>query len=362
MRGVVNGPGARLTSARCAREARARTMRYLHCSLTAALLIACSDDGGGKKQESEPEPVAEGLPPCEAGDRSACGTFVSLEGNELPLGPYGAVMEPNVGEGFENPINPFDADGGQTCLGFSEFFGEDASQMERLPASLKVSFDLYTVYRPARWVDGEKYPVVLWGNGTCAEPESYAALLRYVASQGFFVIAPNARWVGGGSELLHALDFAAAANGDSDSPYHRRLDLDAVAAMGHSQGASGANVAARDARVKAAIIFNSGFSSSKPFLALSGEFDIGDEGPAPFADAVASSAQGAYLYYRKVPLTGDISGHLTLMLQPERVVEPTTAFLKYMLLDDEQSGAFFVGKNCTLCGHDSEYEFGQHGL
>ncbi len=354
MRGVVESQGSSALFA--------RWLPGLHCTLAAAFLIACSDDGGKKKETSEPAPVEERLPSCQAGDRDACGTFVTPEGTELELGAYGAVMEPNVGKGFENPINPFDADGGQTCVGFSQFFGEDAAQMDRLPPKLKLSFDKYTIYRPARWVEGEKVPVVLWGNGTCAEPESYAALLRYVASQGFFVIAPNSRWVGGGSELLHALDFALAANRDADSPYYRKLDLEKVAAMGHSQGGSGANAAARDARVKAAVIFNSGFSSSKPFLALSGEFDIGDEGPAPFAEAVAEAPRGAYLYYRKVPVTGDISGHLTLMLQPERVVEPATAFLKYLLLDDEESSAFFLGEDCKLCGRDAEFEFGQHGL
>jgi hypothetical protein len=334
-------------------------------AVVAALSLAASCDAGGdekKKQTIEDAPVEERLPSCEAGDVSACGTFVTIEGEELPLGPYGAVMEPNVGKGFENPINPFDADDGLTCLGFSQFFGEDAAQMDRLPPSLELAFDLYTVYRPARWLGREKIPVVLWGNGTCAEPEAYAALLRYIASQGFFVIAPNARWVGGGSELLHALDFATAENGDRDSPYYGRLDLDAVAAMGHSQGAAGANAAARDQRVKIAIIFNSGFNSSKPFLAVSGEYDIGDEGPAPFADAVASAPRGAYLYYRMVPISGDISGHLTLMLQPERVVEPITAFLKYMLLGDDMSAAFFLGEDCTLCGQDAQFEFGEHGL
>jgi hypothetical protein len=33
-----------------------------------------------------------------------------------------------------------------------------------------------------------------------------------------------------------------------------------------------------------------------------------------------------------------------------------------MLLDNQDSGEWFLGKNCKLCGHDAEYEFGEHGL
>ncbi|HTU58558.1 MAG TPA: hypothetical protein VMF89_08990, partial [Polyangiales bacterium] len=71
--------------------------------------------------------------------------------------------------------------------------------------------------------------------------------------------------------------------------------------------------------------------------------------------------RGAYLYYRNVPPTGEVSGHLTVILQPERVVEPVTAFLHYMLDDDAESGAWFLGDECRLCS-GADFEFGQQGL
>jgi hypothetical protein len=332
--------------------------------VTAALaLSACgggSDDTGKKTSE---DPIEESsLPTCESGGREACGTFITPTGKELPLGSYGAIMEVNVGEGYENTVSPFDSDGGLTCIGFSAIFGEDANQTSKLLDTMDLKFDLYTVYRPANWVDGEKYPIITWGNGTCAQPEGYGALLRYIASQGFFVIAANSRWVGGAAELLHALDFAFDANADPNSPYYKRLDTSKVAAMGHSQGSAGAANAAKDPRVNLAVLFNSGTSAEKPFLAISAETDINDRGPDPYKMGTDGAPRGAYLYYHMVPQTGNISGHLTLMLQPERVVEPTTAFLKYMLLDNQDSGEWFLGKNCKLCGHDAEYEFGEHGL
>jgi len=354
MLGVVDG-----------QSTRPRAATRVQGVLAAALFsFACGDAGEDKsKTHDEATVVEERLPACEVGSTEACGSFITPMGEEIALGPYGAIMEPNVGEGFENRINPFDSDGGQTCLGFSQqFYGEDAMQSNLMVETPDLAFDLYTVYRPATWVEGERVPVVLWGNGTCAEPESYGALLRYVASHGFFVVAPNSRWVGTGNEILHGLDFAYVANRDPESPYFGRLDLDRVAAMGHSQGASGTQSAAKDKRVGLAILFNTGMSAIKPFLAISGEYDIKDEVPEAFPAAVESAPQGAYLYYREIPLTGSISGHLTLILQPERVVEPAAAFLKYMLREDEESGAWFVGRDCVLCDHEAEYEFGQHGL
>ncbi len=346
------------------RRTPVRAGSRLKRALGVLLLVAgCSDGGGEKTSSSRDEaPAKERLPSCEAGEQAPCGTFITREGTELVLGDQGAVMEPNVGEGFENTINPFDSDDNATCRAFSEtFLGADAPQFDRGLETGDLAFDLYTIYRPAEWAANKGAAIVLWGNGTCAQPESYGALLRYVASQGFFVIAPNSRWVGSGNELVRALDFAIAANKDPESPYYQRLDPRKVAVMGHSQGSSGAVAAAKDVRVSLAVLLNSGQSASKPFLAVSGEYDILDEGPAPFAAVVADMPRGAYLYYRNVPLTGEVSGHLTVMLQPERVAEPVTAFLRYMLLDDPQSGAWFLGDECRLCS-GAEFEFGQRGL
>jgi hypothetical protein len=77
---------------------------------------------------------------------------------------------------------------------------------------------------------------------------------------------------------------------------------------------------------------------------------------------VDAAPKAAFLFYHMIPGNGTLDGHLTLMLQPERVTEPTVAWLDYMLDDDAKSRDWFAGPSCTLCGHDAEYEFGQHGL
>jgi pimeloyl-ACP methyl ester carboxylesterase len=203
---------------------------------------------------------------------------------------------------------------------------------------------------------------VTWGNGTCAQPEGYGALLRYIASEGFVVVAANSRWVGGAAEMLKGLDFAIAANDDPASPFYQRLDPTRIAAMGHSQGGMGAINAANDSRVKTVIIFNGGASASKPFLTLSGDMDIFTMASSSLATAVTAAPKAAFLFYHMIPAGGNFAGHLTLMLQPERVVGPAAAWLRYMLLDDPASRAWFVGPDCKLCGHAAEYEFGQNGV
>jgi hypothetical protein len=226
-----------------------------------------------------------------------------------------------------------------------------------------LNFGLYSVYYPAIWPEG-KVPVLSWGNGTCAQPEGYGALLRYIASYGFFIVAPNCREVGNGAALRKGLDFAAAANADSASPYFGHLDMAKVGVMGHSQGSSAANTAASDSRVKAVILFNGGQSNAKPFLAISGDGDIGGATNASMSSAVNGASKGAYLFYHNpvgAPQFG-ITGHLVLMLSPQRVTDQATSFWQTVLNNDAAARAKFTGTSCAFCTHASDYNFGQKGL
>jgi hypothetical protein len=285
---------------------------------------------------------------------------VTSAGAKLELGKYGASMDRNVGKGFENVVSASDTEAG--CRSFSALFGGKASDSEELNTLGDLSLALYTVYRPSNWVEGEKYPVVSWGNGTCAQPEGYGPLLRYVASQGFVVVAPNSRYVGSGAAQRKAIDFATQANQDPSSPYFGRLDLTRVAAMGHSQGSAGTIAASADARIKTVVLFNGGTSARKPFLAISGDRDIGNPTATTYRNALNGAPKGAFLFYHKVPQRGSGDGHLTLMTQPERVAAPTAAWLKYVLSGDESYKSWFVGTTCELCGKTEDFEFGQRGL
>jgi hypothetical protein len=298
----------------------------------------------------------------EAEEAGPCGTFTTQTGTKIQLGEYGAVMETNMGKGFEAKLASGDSDGGASCASVVASFGEDPESSKPLLDVEGIDFALYTVYRPAQWPEG-KVPIITWGNGTCAKTEGYGALLRYVASHGFFVVAANSRWVGSGnSAMTKALDYAFAATEDSSSPYYGHLDTTKVGAMGHSQGGMATITAARDERVKTVIIWNGGSSAVKPYLAVTGDRDIGNPTVSGLKSAITGTPPAGWLFYHKVIGTGSVPGHLTLMMQPERVVEPAVAWFKYQLLSDMDSRTWFVGSDCKLCAQTDDYEYGQKGL
>lgn len=90
------------------------------------------------------------------------------------------------------------------------------------------------VYLPRTKRAGEIFPVVTWGNGTWAKPEKYAFLLRHLASWGMIVVATRDSSTGTGETLLDALALLER------SELAPRADRRRIAAIGHSQGASGA--------------------------------------------------------------------------------------------------------------------------
>ena len=87
---------------------------------------------------------------------------------------------------------------------------------------------------------GFKSPIVTWGNGTDAVPTMYATLLSHLASYGFTVIATTLTNTGSGREMDAAAHYLVAMNSTAGSAFEGRLDVHRVAAVGHSQGATGA--------------------------------------------------------------------------------------------------------------------------
>jgi hypothetical protein len=313
---------------------------------------------------------------CMPGSAGPCTSYTTPlgdSGTTIQLGPYGAIADPNVGTGFENALQMGDTPGSTFCKTFIDgvfdpypAFSAQVDQILTGTANgVSVNYALYTVYRPATW-PSSPVPVITWGNGTCTPPEGYGALLRYVASYGFVVVAANSREVGSGSPapMLHALDFAAAANQDKTSPYYGKLDMTKVGAMGHSQGSGATASAASDPRILDIILFNTDDTSSKPYLAISGDNDVTGYTPSAMAAAInASTVPAAWLYFHQIDVVGkNYNGHLTLLTQPERVTEPTKDWWQMMLQNNVAAQSEFVGASCGLCGDGGAQEFGEKNL
>ncbi len=284
----------------------------------------------------------------------------------LISGPYGGKTEWNEGAGteFVNPVNGSEP----ICVPVGiETFKEPASLNAEIENLRDVDWSLYTIFRPACFKSGEKYPVITWANGTCGEISGYVALLSNLASYGFVVFASNSTWTGTSPTdhvQLRALDYAKALNEDPNSIYYQRLDMDHIGAMGHSQGAAATNNADSDPRIKSVIFWNTGTSNEKPFLNVSGERDVMMNSPDSMAAGVNAATQpGAWLYYHKVLQTGGGStGHLVLMEQPDRVIEMQLAWWKWQLKGDQEAKKMFVGPDCGLCKTPDEFEYGHNTL
>src|SRR5262249_6246776 len=163
--------------------------------------------------------------------------------------PYGASSEYNVGQGFENTVNASDNASG--CSTFINAFAADPVGSADLKDIHDLNLALYTVFYPGVMPEGEKFPLITWSNGTCAMPEGYGTLLRYIASYGYIVVAANSRYSGSGTPLpgVKAINFMLAENDKMGSKYYHHIDADKIGAAGHSQGASATGNVANDSRV-----------------------------------------------------------------------------------------------------------------
>lgn len=103
--------------------------------------------------------------------------------------------------------------------------------------SMEVTDPSYAIYYPAN-LPGN-HPLIVWGNGTDAQPENYAGIFKHLASWGFVVIDSYSKNTGTGSEILASAEYMVAENADSTSIFHNKIDINKIGAVGHSQGASG---------------------------------------------------------------------------------------------------------------------------
>ncbi len=114
-------------------------------------------------------------------------------------------------------------------------------------------FKKYEIYYPSDIAENsEKYPVVIFSNGTGVNGSKYPAVLKHLASWGFIVMATEEEnsWSGFSSELclrtIILLNETKAIDGWADNPFYGHVDLDHIGVSGHSQGGVGVINAATD--------------------------------------------------------------------------------------------------------------------
>jgi len=236
----------------------------------------------------------------------------------------------------------------------------------------------YDVFRPSSYGRlGFNSPIVTWGNGTDATPGMYTTLLRHFASYGLTVIASTLTNTGSGREIAAAARYLIKANAGSRSVFAHHLDVHEVAAVGHSQGATGAvRVATMDSRMITSVMTFSlpnvkwSFANSDcpvkvdceahPGLVSQPIFFISTHGPI---DAIIASPATEQAYYRSVR-GGAVLGTITdsggrqadhSSLQdvdvggnPQGELGYATAWLEYTLRGNKKASTAFGGRHPEL--------------
>lgn len=130
-----------------------------------------------------------------------------------------------------------------------------------------------TIFRPrdlSPFGADQKLPVLLWGNGACANTaQEHKNFLNEIASHGYVILAiglldqievrdATSRRMTRSSQLLTALDWVFAENESRESIYHSKIDASKVAAMGMSCGGLQAIEISGDPRISTTVVCNSG--------------------------------------------------------------------------------------------------------
>lgn len=309
---------------------------------------ACSSEDGagnnaGDTEDAAPGSTGDAGTPLEppAGDAAPAMAGPADYGAR---GPYDVTVEENVGEAFRNAVD----DDTARCTSFIGAIDPNspvAMELTTYPADL--DRQLYTLLRPARLEEGKKYPVITWGNGTCAQPRLYVELLTHLASHGFIVIATNWRWVAGGIEMQRGLDFVLSENENAESPLFGKVDTAMLGASGHSQGSGATITVGADPRIVATVPIQGAGAAGVaalhgPTFLIAGELDVLVT-PASIEAAFAAAT---------VPAVYGISvgqDHLMPGLDPTPILEAVTGWFRTHLAADETARALFYGAECRLC-------------
>lgn len=262
----------------------------------------------------------------------------------------------------------------------------------------------HTVYRPADLAGAGKLPIVAWGNGACVNVGNmFRYFLTEIASHGFIAIAigpigtPQAETHRGGylelgapaagspaadpaaakgdaafppppgttaAQLTAAIDWAIAENRRAGSPYYGRLDTDRIAVMGQSCGGLQASAAARDPRVSALGVWNSGLfpdaevarkmaaadapKSLLPTLKIASIYVTGDTSDQAYPNADDDFAR---IGGPSLRLWREGGGHGGTYGDANggAYAPVAVAFLKWRLQGDRQAARQFTGPDCGLC-------------
>lgn len=219
----------------------------------------------------------------------------------------------------------------------------------------------------------KKLPVLLWGNGACANTTfEHKNFLNEIASHGYVIVAIGlldeihergeaSRKKTTSSQLMAGLDWILAENTSTESIYLGKIDGTKVAAMGMSCGGLQAIEISADPRISTSVICNSGVLPTPSPLpgmpALGKEVLKKFHAPVLYVmggpkDIAYQNAMDDYRRINHVPvaMTNLDVGHAGTYAQPHggRYSPVVLAWLDWQLKDQDDRSKVFLGENGTL--------------
>lgn len=126
------------------------------------------------------------------------------------------------------------------------YLGLGSHQVSYWEQNVMQDFKKYEIYYPTDITETDnKYPVVIFSNGTGVQGSKYAALQKHLASWGFITMATEEEnsWSGLSSEMclrtIILLNENESIEGWAENPFFGHVDLDHIGVSGHSQGGAG---------------------------------------------------------------------------------------------------------------------------
>ena len=120
------------------------------------------------------------------------------------------------------------------------FLARGQYEVERAEIDAPAPMDKYSIYFPSVLKDSDqKFPVVVYLNGTGMKASYYPALFNHLASWGFVVLGNEDPGTGTGKSADQTLGFILDENEREGSVFYGKIDRDAIGIYGHSQGGAG---------------------------------------------------------------------------------------------------------------------------
>ncbi|MGB4711479.1 MAG: endo-1,4-beta-xylanase [Fuerstiella sp.] len=233
-----------------------------------------------------------------------------------------------------------------------------------------------TIYRPEdleKLGSETKLPILLWGNGACANTtEEHKNFLSEIASHGYIILGigllnqiesrdETSRQRTQSSQLITALDWIIAENARPESRYFGRVDSSKVAAMGMSCGGLQALEISSDSRITTSVICNSGVLPGPSPMAAMPALKKDDlkklHGPVLYimggpSDIAYKNAMDDYARINHVPIamTNLDVGHGGTYRQPQggEFTKVALAWLNWQLKGSKDAAKMFIGDDSEL--------------